>query len=799
MLGWDAKARAEYEYPPGSGNILKYQHSGDPVRGTGDLDPASSDKRWMQTTGPITFAPGDSTEILAAVIVSQGQDALSSLTSVKQLDDFAQRLYENGFNPPNPPARPEVTVARLSGEVTLSWGLDSEEDPGDYEFEGYTVWQGPGPSGPWTEIETWDVDNDKTNGLIDTVVNATSGTEQPVVIRGIVNSGLAYSYTFDEDKLTNRPLYDQSPYYFQVSAFSFAFAGSIVDIVTVSDSVQVADTSVESIDTMIDTAIDTTIDTVPDPDDTTIDTTIDTAYDTTWLIELVEDEWVYSIRIDTIREYTDINGKVVPKGDRFLESARTVTVVPQSPLAGTHYNISSGEQIPVTHPSGGSDGVVTATVVDPGALTGHSYRVSFESDGEGGYLWHLDDITTSTRLLEDQTNQTGNAAYFVIDGMYIVVSGPATPGVLDWDIPFGNRRFTWANSDGFHLEGFNGAIGWGGPGDFFGSYDPVPPAEHVNIRLILAQDRNTDEDYHWYDADFDIDNDPNMSYGYRYMRGTPASLPGSLPQFDPYVTIPGAGSYGFMEFAKNVPLTAWNIDVDPPQQLVVGFLENYTALASLDGFWYPRNSDDYAEGGDAEGTDGVASNGPREWLWISTDPYSETPNPTYTGHAINDEMPWFCFITVSRRGTTAFFEPSGTDAFDIIYAKINLDNDVFEFSTADYVATHTQTGTDLDEITAVPNPFYLSGDYDPAPGDYVMKFHHLPETCTISIYSLSGKLVRVIEKDDASTNSLEWNMLTANGLPVGSGIYIYVVDAPGFGQKIGKVAVFVEQEVLRIY
>ncbi|MEW5922727.1 MAG: hypothetical protein AB1746_01930, partial [Candidatus Zixiibacteriota bacterium] len=95
------------------GQVLKYVHTGNPVTGEGDLDIAPADRRWMQSTGPIIFRPGDSTEILAAIIVGQGNSNLNSITVVKQLDDFAQQLYENGFNPPKPPARPVVTLTEL--------------------------------------------------------------------------------------------------------------------------------------------------------------------------------------------------------------------------------------------------------------------------------------------------------------------------------------------------------------------------------------------------------------------------------------------------------------------------------------------------------------------------------------------------------------------------------------------------------------------------------------------------------------------------------------------------------------
>ena len=105
----------------------------------------------------------------------------------------------------------------------------------------------------------------------------------------------------------------------------------------------------------------------------------------------------------------------------------------------------------------------------------------------------------------------------------------------------------------------------------------------------------------------------------------------------------------------------------------------------------------------------------------------------------------------------------------------------------------------LSAIKAVPNPFYLFGPYDPVVGNRQLYFTHLPEECTITIYNLAGDYINRIEKNDASTSMAYWNVQTENNLPVASGIYIYVVEAPGFGQKIGKMAVFVEDEVLKIY
>ena len=140
--------------------------------------------------------------------------------------------------------------------------------------------------------------------------------------------------------------------------------------------------------------------------------------------------------------------------------------------------------------------------------------------------------------------------------------------------------------------------------------------------------------------------------------------------------------------------------------------------------------------------------------------------------------------------------PEQGTVFRIVTFKANTPLDVFTFSTDDVVYAASEDA--LDAIKAVPNPFYLYGPYDPAVGNYQVKFHHLPQECSITIYNLAGDFIRRIDKND-DTPFATWNLQSDNRIPVASGIYIYVVDAPGFGTKVGKMAVFYEDEVLTVY
>ena len=80
-----------------------------------------------------------------------------------------------------------------------------------------------------------------------------------------------------------------------------------------------------------------------------------------------------------------------------------------------------------------------------------------------------------------------------------------------------------------------------------------------------------------------------------------------------------------------------------------------------------------------------------------------------------------------------------------------------------------------------------------------MQFTYLPEKCTIRIFDLTGSLVRKLEKDDAASPFLRWNLENEYQLPVASGIYVYHVEVPDMGKKVGKIAVFTPNERLDTY
>ena len=66
-------------------NGTRYAFPGDPVSGIGDIDINPTDVRMMATFGPLTFAPGDTQEIVFKLAVGDGDSPLSSITELKEI------------------------------------------------------------------------------------------------------------------------------------------------------------------------------------------------------------------------------------------------------------------------------------------------------------------------------------------------------------------------------------------------------------------------------------------------------------------------------------------------------------------------------------------------------------------------------------------------------------------------------------------------------------------------------------------------------------------------------------------
>ncbi len=220
MQGFDASGATVIN--PATNKPTRYSVSGDPVARTGWLDTGPADRRLMLSSGPFTMAPGDTQEVVGAVIVGRGADRFTSITALKFNDFFAQTAFDENFDLPRPPIAPVVDAAGLDGAVVLSWDGRSERDyvEGDYHFEGYNVYQGASIAGPWTRIATYDVNND-VGIIFDDQFDARTGVVVSTPVQFGSDSGIRYTFMIEEDLVFGGPIRVAKPYYYTVTSYSY--------------------------------------------------------------------------------------------------------------------------------------------------------------------------------------------------------------------------------------------------------------------------------------------------------------------------------------------------------------------------------------------------------------------------------------------------------------------------------------------------------------------------------------------------------------------------------------------------
>ncbi len=702
-----------YPFPPGE-TPNQFPLSGDPVTKTGFLDGlgqqysfAPGDRRINLSTGPFTLNPGETQEVVVAVVGGLGADRISSVAVMKFNDRFAQNTYNALFQVPKPPAAPRVTVSELDGKVGLEWGSDlarvrdtetTVRQPGGYVFEGYNIYQFPSRGASLSNakrIATFDLATDPAV-ILDEQFDLASGQILYKPVQFGTNSGIVHYFNFTRDYIKDiEKLYNGQEYYLAVTAYSRATEPGYLPAA--------------------------------------------------------------------------------------LESEPTViTVVPRVPF-GVVYQTAFGDTLKVSHPSGRSDGIVLPVVVNPKASSGDSYEVRFATASDGSITWTLVNTTKGTTLLSDKTNLSGDENYDIIDGLFLVVSGPP-PGVKEWKWTSGERFLTWADADGWGFEGFNGALGWASPRSVFNDGKMFVPADQV--KKIEIRFANADAN----DLEFDP-NQPNVSYGYRYGRAF-ANAP-AKPEFAPFIINPAAG-YSYQDFTKSVPLAVYDIDANPPRRLRVGFLENNVAGGKVDGRYNPGV---YGE------TNNTASTGPREWLFIFDADYSETVDPAYQVELISSELPVMYFATWQRRNKNPWTD---ANVLTITPNRPITPADVFTFT-----APAPKKGGDLEALSVnnigvYPNPYYAFNPAETTTLNRFVTFNNLPPNATIRIFNMAGQLVRKLEKVNDPSQFLRWDLQNQTGLPVASGMYIAHVEAtlPASGAKavkVLKIAIIQEQEVLEVF
>ena len=131
-------------------------------------------------------------------------------------------------------------------------------------------------------------------------------------------------------------------------------------------------------------------------------------------------------------------------------------------------------------------------------------------------------------------------------------------------------------------------------------------------------------------------------------------------------------------------------------------------------------------------------------------------------------------------GDYKFFEVPRT--FSAVGAEVRL-----SFDVVNQVAN--ASANDLKRVHTVPDPYYVTSQFEATTDSKVIKFVNLPADAIVRIYSSSGVLVNVLEHhSETFGGEADWNVRNRNNQVVASGVYFYHVEA-GDARRVGRFTV----------
>jgi hypothetical protein len=140
--------------------------------------------------------------------------------------------------------------------------------------------------------------------------------------------------------------------------------------------------------------------------------------------------------------------------------------------------------------------------------------------------------------------------------------------------------------------------------------------------------------------------------------------------------------------------------------------------------------------------------------------------------------------------------------FTIVGARVEVAYDVINTLRA-------ARATDLRQVHTVPDPYYVTNEFEQTTDIKVLKFVNLPERAIIRIYSASGVLVTLLENpgptcqngrmtvgavvaDNPVGGECTWNLRNRNNQVVASGVYFYHIESNtqgGTARRVGRMTI----------
>jgi hypothetical protein len=122
-----------------------------------------------------------------------------------------------------------------------------------------------------------------------------------------------------------------------------------------------------------------------------------------------------------------------------------------------------------------------------------------------------------------------------------------------------------------------------------------------------------------------------------------------------------------------------------------------------------------------------------------------------------------------------------------------------QFRVASPTTLAAVTDGDLSNVHTVPDPYYVTSEFETTTTDKIIRFVNLPTQAIIRIYSSSGVLVRVLTHNSLQRGARDedvsvlggqetWDVRNRNNQVVASGVYFYHIES-GDARRVGRFTV----------
>lgn len=724
----------------------KFPLSGDPVENTGWLPRNNrpilipQNTRILLSSGPFTFAPQDTQEIICAYIIAQGKDRLNSISLLKAFDQLVEQAYQLEFKIAGPPPQPGVKFSELANEIILDWSGNDSTENYDFlgnRFQGYNIYQGKTSIGPWQKIATYDI-KDGIREIYDWQIDPATGFKYWAPVAFGTDSGIKRNLKITKDIFTNSDLVNGREYFFTVTSYSYNRDSTTIGIKP----------------TMMENFIKPQIIIPHYPQ---IGSELPTSYESILNHNRVGDDAVKSVVIlptalDGKTYQVTFNGdgldvtswNLVEKlsGDALIKNCTNFTGDNNSPI----YN---GFQVKVIKPP---SGVRKDTKIPPGWSYFNKPLNLTTSSTASNITWFKGQGGTIRMDAIDATGLT----YPTIMNFINQQSGLSSDSLLKIELRFSNKIVQRAYR-------------------YLQNYYIFPPNDPVDPSFVPFMRRR------------------GIGWVYQDYNKYPAPLPDTTfenPQLGPAVPFT----------VWEVDSTDGDFI---PRQLNVAFVENNDSLWSkpdasgfrvfkgrgrIDGKWDPTS----------------ALVGGEEYLVIFKSTYSDTPRDEYTNvNLARLSKTDIMYILWLRKAGYDSVKWNEGDILTISPNYPLHTRRIYEFVAKKQTFDDKMLmKNQMNRLKVFPNPYFGYNKAERSNLERFVTFSNLPKEFKIRIFSLAGDLIRTINRNyyESHNSSFEkWDLKNDAGIYIASGIYIAHIEIPGVGEKILKLVIVQPDEGLNIY